>query len=605
MKWRYLILLFLLSGVSVLALAIRFDDGTNSDVSGTPVGQAPDPVATRKPTAAAEETASVDLDIELDKDKQKAIWDAEHVTFEIEKKFGASFRKALEQRDADELRARFLPHVQGRLPLDDSLSAVEHGPLVRRTAVDGTTGPAELKQIVDWLLNVTSEFASISRSKLRVLAIDKVDDSAEAWSTRILLSLTGTQDDGDPLQLTTLQKVVLSIPDESALGSAPAIQEWQHESIAKHAGTQALFREVTDELHLDKAQIADNWNLPPRQVAQYRFQIAVADFDLDGLLDIAVSSRESWLLLTRESADGPYRDVSQSLGIDIRHRMRSGPAWLAAWLDFDNDGYPDLLMGNRLYRNVKGERFDDVTNGSGLRFDVQAMGAQVADFDCDGRVDLYVVLQGDESAGDGKTMSWVNDDNNGGPNRLFRNLGNGRFEDVTRQSGAGGGNRDSLAACWFFYDDDHYPDLYIANDFARNVLLRNKGDGTFEDVSELSGASDYATSMGVAAGDLNNDGASDLYVANMFSKMGRRIIGHVTADDYPTGLYQQIQGSCSGNRLYLSGGHGKFQDIGEEVGVDAVGWAYAPAMIDVDNDGWLDLYATTGFLSFDRNEPDG
>ena len=603
MKWRYLFLLLLLSVVSVLALALRFDGGANSDVPDTSVGQAPDPVATQEPTAPEGDKASTD--IELDKNKQTAIWDAEHVTFEIEKKFGASFRRAIEQRDAEQLRARFLPQVQGRLPLDDAMSAVEHGPLVRRTAVDATTGPADLKQIVDWLLNVTGDFASISGSKLRVLAIEKVDGSADVWSTRILLSLSGTRNDGDPLLLTTLQKVVLSTPDESALDSAPAIQEWRHESITKHVGTRPLFREATDELQLSKAQIADNWNLPPRQVAQYRFQIAVADFNLDGLLDIAVSSRESWILLSRESADGPYRDVSKSLGIDIQHRMRSVPAWLAAWLDFDNDGYPDLLMGNRLYRNVRGERFDDVTNGSGLQFDVQAMGAQVADFDYDGLVDLYVVFQGGKTAGDGSAMSWVNDDNNGSPNRLFRNRGNGQFEDVTKQSGAGGGNRDSLAACWFFYDDDHYPDLYIANDFARNVLLRNKGDGTFEDVSESSGASDYATSMGVAAGDLNNDGASDLYVANMFSKMGRRIIGHVTADDYPPGLFQQIQGSCSGNRLYLSGKQGQFQDIGEEVGVAAVGWAYAPAMIDVDNDGWLDLYATTGFLSFDRNEPDG
>ena len=102
----------------------------------------------------------------------------------------------------------------------------------------------------------------------------------------------------------------------------------------------------------------------------------------------------------------------------------------------------------------------------------------------------------------------------------------------------------------FFYDDDAFPDLYIANDFGKNVLLRNKGDGTFEDISAESQAEGYSTSMGVSTGDLNNDGKTEIYVANMYSKMGRRIIGQVSDDDYPEGIYPQIQGSCAGNRLY-------------------------------------------------------
>lgn len=177
---------------------------------------------------------------------------------------------------------------------------------------------------------------------------------------------------------------------------------------------------------------------------------------------------------------------------------------------------------------------------------------------------------------------------------------------MTDQAGAGGGNRNSLAACWFFYDRDRFPDLYIANDFSRNVLLRNLGNGGFEDVSESSGASDYATSMGAVAGDLNNDETSELYVANMYSKMGRRIIAQVGDSDYPAGIFDQIEGSCSGNRLYQrNSGNKIFQELGSKLSVNAVGWAYAPAMLDVDNDGWLDIYSTSGFLSFDRTKPDG
>jgi hypothetical protein len=150
------------------------------------------------------------------------------------------------------------------------------------------------------------------------------------------------------------------------------------------------------------------------------------------------------------------------------------------------------------------------------------------------------------------------------------------------------------------------PDVYVANDFGSNNLLRNKGDGSFEEISQASGVADFATSMGVASGDLDNDGSPEIYVANMYSKMGRRIIGQVSEDDYGPGVYKQIKGACAGNRLYKRGpGGGLYAESSEPWGINDIGWAYAPAMADLDNDGLLDLHATTGFLSFDRGKPDG
>lgn len=101
-------------------------------------------------------------------------------------------------------------------------------------------------------------------------------------------------------------------------------------------------------------------------------------------------------------------------------------------------------------------------------------------------------------------------------------------------------------------------------------------------------------------------GAAEIYVANMYSKMGRRIIRQVDDGDYEKGIYEQIKGSCAGSRLYQRRlGTANFKDIGEQHGVYGIGWAYAPALADFDSDGWLDVYATTGFLSFDRTKPDG
>jgi hypothetical protein len=92
----------------------------------------------------------------------------------------------------------------------------------------------------------------------------------------------------------------------------------------------------------------------------------------------------------------------------------------------------------------------------------------------------------------------------------------------------------------------------------------------------------------------------------MYSKMGRRIVAQVRPEDYPAGLYEMIRGSLAGNRLYRPTGDGRrYRDITAGLGVNKVGWAFAPVMVDLDGDGWLDIYATTGFNSADRTKPDG
>lgn len=91
----------------------------------------------------------------------------------------------------------------------------------------------------------------------------------------------------------------------------------------------------------------------------------------------------------------------------------------------------------------------------------------------------------------------------------------------------------------------------------------------------------------------------------MYSKMGRRIIANVGEKDYSPGIYEQIKGACAGNRLYRREEKGNYSEWSEQWGINNIGWAYAPAMVDLDNDGLLDLHATTGFLSFDRGKPDG
>jgi hypothetical protein len=553
--------------------------------------------------------AEISPDIELDKKKQDEIWLAEHVTFELEQRFGKRFTGAWKTRNRDELLAMVRPDFRAQ-SATWSAGTTEHEFVSQQIFTpEAGSSPVLAEEWCTQVLELTRPFAKFSWTTFRVLKIHRRPEEPQRWTTRILLGAAGENDEGRLVELSTEHDVVFEVPeDPKQVAQVAVLESWSMAARTLLTARQPLFREVTQEYGLAEIDIDDNWKLPADKAQQYRFQMAVEDFDRDGWLDLAVAEQHRSRLLRFVPEKGRFEDVTIAMGLMSMHLMFGKPVDLAGWLDYDNDGYPDLLLGNRLYHNDGGRHFTDITQTSGLSVQRQGMGVLVADYDADGLLDIYILYQAsvDSERPDESALRWIGEVRHGEKNRLWRNLGNGKFEDVTARAHAGAGRRHHLAGAFFFYDDDHYPDIYTADDFSPNKLLRNRGDGTFEDVSESSGGVPVATSMGVAAGDTDNDGTSDLYVANMFSKMGRRIIGHVCADDYPLGIFEQIRGSCSGNQLFRRAPNRlHFDDVGEKLNIHGVGWAYAPALADFDNDGWLDIYATTGFLSFERGKPDG
>jgi hypothetical protein len=580
------------------------------DPEATPTKPASEPVSVATEDAAEKDPfAEISPDVELDKNKQDEIWLAEHVTFELEQRFGKRFVGAWKSRNRDELLALIVPGFQAH-SASGTTTRTDHGS-VWQEVFTATSGAAAIDADA-WcaqLLELAREFRKFSWTTFRVLKIDRRPDEPHRWTTRILLGAAGEDAAGRMIELSSQHDVVFEVPEDAKqVEQVAVLGSWTMAARTFLSAGQPLFREVTEQYGLADLDIDDNWKLPAEKALQYRFQMAVEDFDRDGWLDLAIAEQHRSRLLRWVPEKQRFEDVSIAMGLMSMHIMFGKPVDLAGWLDYDNDGYPDLLLGNRLYHNDAGRHFSDVTQTSGLSVQRQGMGVLVADYDGDGLLDIYILYQAsiDSPRPEKDSLRWVGEVRHGEKNRLWRNLGNGKFEDVTDRARAGAGRRHHLAGTFFFYDDDPYPDIYTANDFSPNVLLRNRGDGTFEDVSESSGGVAVATSMGVAAGDTDNDGTSDLYIANMFSKMGRRIIGHVCAQDYPPGIYEQIRGSCSGNQLYRrSRDKLQFNDFGEQLNIHGVGWAYAPALADFDNDGWLDIYATTGFLSFERGKPDG
>ncbi len=351
-----------------------------------------------------------------------------------------------------------------------------------------------------------------------------------------------------------------------------------------------------------------------------------------------------------------FRDVTAQAGIRFRHNAgKAGRKWLpetmgsgCAFLDADGDGWLDILLINSkdwkprgrrslpaLYRNNRDGTFTDITAGSGLDVETYGLGVAAADYDNDGRQDLYLT--------------------NMGPDRLLHNEGGGKFRDVTRQAGIDNPGFASSAA-WLDYDKDGLADLFVANyvqwspagdlwcslDGATksyctpesykglaSKLYRNLGGGRFLDVSRKAGIADpTGKSLGVAVLDYNGDGWPDIFVANdtqpnklyrnnrngtfteegvgagvAFSEDGiaRGAMGVDAADYDRSGRPHLVVGNFSNQMLglYHNEGNSLFVDEAprSSVGRDSLlTLAFATFFFDYDLDGWLDIFVANGHI---------
>ena len=164
-------------------------------------------------------------------------------------------------------------------------------------------------------------------------------------------------------------------------------------------------------------------------------------------------------------------------------------------------------------------------------------------------------------------------------------------------------DRHSFAASWEDYDNDGDPDLYVANDFGRNNLYRNDG-AKFVDVAAAAGVEDMSAGMGVTWGDYNRDGRMDLYISNMFSAAGNRV---TYQRQFRTGADQStlpgFQRHARGNSLFQqNSAEATFADVSVGAGVTMGRWAWGAKFVDLNNDGWEDLYVANGYITSDAKD---
>jgi len=329
--------------------------------------------------------------------------------------------------------------------------------------------------------------------------------------------------------------------------------------------------------------------------------VGFIDCDNDGKLDIISvngssvdryrQSGDPMVTLYRQDGDLKFKDITQQAGL-----TRKGWGMGVAVADFDNDGRQDVYVtgygGNVLYRNRGNCRFEDVTEKAGVRMSGLSTGAAWGDFDRDGHVDLFVpryvfidINKLPEFGSNEKFCRFRGIMVQCGPwglpgesDFLFRNRGDGTFEDVSRKAGVDDPEHYyGMQGVWADYDNDGWPDLYVSNDAGPNYLYHNKHDGTFEDVGLLSGAALSADgreqgSMGVDLGDIDHNGNLDIFVTNFAEEP---------------------------NTLYWNQGMQGFTDISwasrlAQPSYSLVGWG--TAFFDMDNDGWADILVANGHV---------
>lgn len=330
--------------------------------------------------------------------------------------------------------------------------------------------------------------------------------------------------------------------------------------------------------------------------------IAAGDFDGDGRDDIYVCQPSGLPnRLYRNRGDGTFEDATERAGVGVLDATAC-----ALFADFENKGRQDLLVvtgsGPLLFLNQGNGKFAFKENAFAFATPPQGTftHAAIADYDRDGRLDIYFCLYSYYLGLDQYHYpAPYFDARNGPPNFLFHNDGAGKFIDRTAASGLGAENdRFSFACAWGDISGDGRPDLYVANDFGRNNLYRNNGDGTFLAVSEQANVNVPGAGMSACWFDSDNNGKQDIYVSNMWSAAGQRVssceLFH--PDDAPA-TRSFYAGHARGNSFYRNRGAGKFENAAESCGVAMGRWAWSADAWDFDHDGYSDLYIANGYIS--------
>jgi hypothetical protein len=370
------------------------------------------------------------------------------------------------------------------------------------------------------------------------------------------------------------------------------------EALSPQSAAVPIFRDIAAQSGLTASHISSREKY--YVIESMSGGIGLFDCDNDGKLDIVMvngstvdrykQGGDPLVTLWHQDADRKFTDITEKAGL-----TRKGWGMGVAVADYDNDGNLDLFVtgygGNALYRNKGNCTFEDVTDKAGVRGGGLSTGAAWADYDRDGNVDLFVAryvhvdINNLPAPGSTKFCQFKGAPVQCGPwgmegetDLLYHNRGDGTFEEVSKKAGVDDPEKYyGLGATWGDYDNDGWPDLFVADDATPNHLYHNNHDGTFTDQALVEGLAlnsegQALGSMGVTWGDYDHSGRLSMFVTEFA--------------DQPNTLYKN-QGAKFFEDLAMPSGLG-------QPSMPLVGWG--TTFFDMDNDGWLDLFVANGHV---------
>jgi hypothetical protein len=347
---------------------------------------------------------------------------------------------------------------------------------------------------------------------------------------------------------------------------------------------------VTENRYADPRMWGDLYH--EYQVGEIATGVAIGDYDGDGRPDLFVVSKTESCRLFRNLGGFKFEDVTDRAGVgdqgDAARVWKQG----VTFADVNNDGRLDIYVcryhaPNLLYINQGDGTFKEQAHAYGLDVNDASVMAVFSDYDRDGWIDVFIQTNILDS----------NQHPNGQRNYLFHNERNGTFANVTAKAGITGEGQGH-SAMWWDYDEDGWPDLYVGNDFrAPDKLYHNNRDGTFTNViGEVVPHTPYS-SMGSDIGDINNDGHLDFFISDMAATTHEKdhrgmaeSRGQTTDALVEPGSAPQYER----NALYVNTGTGHCLEAAYLAGLAATDWTWSPRFEDLDNDGRVDLFITNG-----------
>ena len=548
------------------------------------------------------------LGLALPENQRKYIWDIEQKATELNSFGLKNLKKVLQTKKMKDLSLLLMNDFNAQVP--DSNKEINFvDSYFKSTKLESSDLKYELldkASFLKWISNKSSDFIDEPKVKIKFSKLEPVNRNNYDgfWKIKLKINVSGKSDFGysedNYIFLTEIKK-----PEPVFVSNGNWIKSVNVLHYSTSSTKNFLMTDNTSDFGIDISEFHDNWESPANRTIPNTGGVYSFDYNKDGYIDLLIDDVTHYrgFILYKGTREGVFKNSTD----EVKLPPLQSPS-LVAIADLDNDGWEDIIIGPGLiFKNNFGENFVNVSRNSNLsklgnlRETQNFSSISVADYDRDGLVDLYICRSSPNPDGG----SWINgkmEDNY--ETQLLKNKGNFIFEDVTKKSNASGEKRSVFTTVFSDFNNDFWPDIYLIHEFGNGVLLLNDQKGKFEKIMIAEFASDFG-SMGLASGDFNNDKNIDIYVSSMYSSAGTRVISNLKENSFDKKVMSELKSMVRGSQLYSNLGELKFEKMADKYNLASVGWGYGPIMSDLNNDSWLDIYTTSGFVSRNRDKPDG